>query len=604
MQMIIPDWLQPTLAQFEGRTYPFMEVEVGEAVGHTQPPDRNVTEVERKVLLAEHSAFMFMITKHRDADSVWGTYFAPIFEGTRQDGAIVRMPDIKELDAETVAHWKARATAMTNPVMRARYADCAWDLEKTISGENPQHEFARMAACAYIDATEKRLYSSEISGVEWLARAFSLAKTINEQALVSRTVEAILAFRDDVLNPAQIGVWIAPFDLLYEEKGALTATQKSKIITDLEALLALAASRTDGHFDPFGAQAAAERLAKHYERRGERDQVHRVIKAYGGAFETIAKDASPMLATAWLQPVIERYEQAGLRVEANEAQLLSIEKGKHIADDLKQYGVEIEIRQEDLDGVVAKLLTEGDFELSLKKIAHYFTPSAASAEQIVQQMQTDAPLMSLIGVQIVDSAGRITARIGSVDEDAEGRLYQQLARSIGFQNFFLGYVLQKLRERFSPMIDGLLNAILESPVFLQTQRPFLEDGLKAYLEGDFLKAVHVLVPQVEQALRNLLTLIRVSPNKTVRGNSGILDVKSMGNALEDKTLRNVLPENVWRYLTVLYVERRGINLRNDLAHGLVSHSAFTQTLSDRVFHSLLVMSLVRATNTAGSGDAP
>jgi hypothetical protein len=329
-----------------------------------------------------------------------------------------------------------------------------------------------------------------------------------------------------------------------------------------------------------------------------------VIKAYGGAFETIAKDASPMLATAWLQPVIERYEQAGLRVEANEAQLLSIEKGKHIADDLKQYGVEIEIRQEDLDGVVAKLLTEGDFELSLKKIAHYFTPSAASAEQIVQQMQTDAPLMSLIGVQIVDSAGRITARIGSVDEDAEGRLYQQLARSIGFHNFFLGYVLQKLRERFSPMIDGLLNAILESPVFLQTQRPFLEDGLKAYLEGDFLKAVHVLVPQVEQALRNLLTLIRVSPNKTVRGNSGILDVKSMGNALEDKTLRNVLPENVWRYLTVLYVERRGINLRNDLAHGLVSHSAFTQTLSDRVFHSLLVMSLVRATNTAGSGDAP
>src|ERR1035441_177412 len=102
MQMIIPDWLQPTLAQFEGRTYPFMEVEVGEAVGHTRPPDRDVTEVERKVLLAEHSAFMFMITKHRDADSVWGTYFAPIFEGTRQDGAIVRMPDIKELDAETV----------------------------------------------------------------------------------------------------------------------------------------------------------------------------------------------------------------------------------------------------------------------------------------------------------------------------------------------------------------------------------------------------------------------------------------------------------------------------------------------------------------------
>lgn len=262
------------------------------AIRHSRPPDRDVMEVELKVLLAEHSAFMF--GERREGHSVWDTCFAPIFEGTRKDGAIVRTPDIKELDAETVAHWKARAAATTNPIMRARYADCAWDLEKAISGENPPHEFARMAADAYISSAEKRVCSNSINGVEWLARALSLAKTINDQALVSRAVEAILAFRDDVLNPAEIGVWIAPFDLLYEGRGMLTETQQSKIITDLEAMLALVSSRTDGHFDPFGAQAAAERLARHYERRGERHQVHRVIKTYGGAFEAIAKDASPV----------------------------------------------------------------------------------------------------------------------------------------------------------------------------------------------------------------------------------------------------------------------------------------------------------------------
>jgi hypothetical protein len=89
-----------------------------------------------------------------------------------------------------------------------------------------------------------------------------------------------------------------------------------------------------------------------------------------------------------------------------------------------------------------------------------------------------------------------------VDEDAEGRLYQQVARSIGFYDFFLGYVMLKLKEHFSPTIDDLVKPILESPVFLETQRPLIEAGLKAYLEGDFVKAIHVLVPQVEQALRN------------------------------------------------------------------------------------------------------
>jgi hypothetical protein len=591
MQMTIPEWLQPTLAHFEQRTDPFMEVEVGESIASSKREKGDISEAELKVLLAEHSAFMFM--ERAEGDSVWGTYFAPLFEGTREDGVTVRMPDIEELDGETVAHWKARANDTPNPLMRARYADCVWDLGKAISGEKPPHEFARMAADTYISATEGRRYKSEINGVVWLARALSLGKSINDQQLVSRAVEAILAFRDRVFNPAHVGVWIAPFDLLYEGKGLLTTDQESKIINDLEMALAIASSRTAGHFDPFGAQAAAERLAKHYNRRGQRDQVHRVIKDYGGAFESIAKEASPMLATAWLQPVIERYEQEGLNVEANEAQLLSIEKGKHLADDLKQYGVEIELKQDDLDRIVAMLLTQGDLEQSLQKIAHYFTPDVASAQQTVQRIRTDAPLISLIGVQFVDQSGRITAKIGATEEDIEGRLYQQLARSIGFYNILLEYVIQMLKESFTPTINDLLAWIYASPVFLEAQRPFLEDGLKAYLGGDFLKAVHVLVPQVEQALRNLLALIRVSPYKTVRGHSGISDVKSMSNALEDGTLRSVLPENVWRYLTVFYVERRGINLRNNLAHGLVSHAAFTQALSDRVFHSLLVMILVR-----------
>ena len=72
---------------------------------------------------------------------------------------------------------------------------------------------------------------------------------------------------------------------------------------------------------------------------------------------------------------------------------------------------------------------------------------------MVQQLRTDAPLTSLIGVHIVDQAGRIKAKIGSVDEDTEGRLYQQLVRSMGFHDFVLEYVFQKLKEQFSLTLD-------------------------------------------------------------------------------------------------------------------------------------------------------
>lgn len=85
----------------------------------------------------------------------------------------------------------------------------------------------------------------------------------------------------------------------------------------------------------------------------------------------------------------------------------------------------------------------------------------------------------------------------------------------------------------------------------------------------------------------------ISPLKHVPRHPGITDVKSMNNVLEDDEVRKMLPENIWRYLTLLFIERRGLNLRNDLAHGLVPIEGFNQAAANRVFHSLLVLSLIR-----------
>ncbi len=47
-----------------------------------------------------------------------------------------------------------------------------------------------------------------------------------------------------------------PFDRLYGEKNLLTE-QRAKVIADLEKMLAVTSNPDAGHFDPFGAQAAA-----------------------------------------------------------------------------------------------------------------------------------------------------------------------------------------------------------------------------------------------------------------------------------------------------------------------------------------------------------
>ncbi len=84
-------------------------------------------------------------------------------------------------------------------------------------------------------------------------------------------------------------MWGAPFDYFYDKKGVLTPAQSARVVSDLEDILkrVTVPDPDKKEFDPFAAQAAAERLAQHYRSQGAKPEVERVVKSYGGAFEFI-----------------------------------------------------------------------------------------------------------------------------------------------------------------------------------------------------------------------------------------------------------------------------------------------------------------------------
>src|SRR4029077_20493225 len=89
-------------------------------------------------------ALAFNLADTRMQSSPWGTYFAPMGSGTDKDGKTVYFPDIAGADARVVNHWIARAKTITHPVLRARYADLAWDLCVVIARMRRDPEMARL----------------------------------------------------------------------------------------------------------------------------------------------------------------------------------------------------------------------------------------------------------------------------------------------------------------------------------------------------------------------------------------------------------------------------------------------------------------------------
>ena len=593
--MTIPEWISAVLAAFDLKTDPHSVTEIAENLQKEQSQRGDLGEEEWKAYRAEHSVF-FLIEAHKSKEGFWGTHFGPmaIFSGGEGKPNIV-IPDISALGAETIEHWERRAEETSNPSMKARYADAAWDLAKVICGAKPNHQMARAASDAYLSAVDHKLFTIPVFATHWLARALDLAMSVRDENRTKLAVDSILRFYDANLSPKFVGVWITLFDLLYEHPDLVTNEQMGTLISGLEDMLKRLLTRDESNeFDPFNAQAVGERLVQHYKKSGDAGQAERVLKSIGAAFQTIAEGAGAVLATAWLEPVAQRYEQEGLKADAEIIRNKLEGLYAKIPGEMKTYSLPIEFKKDDVDALLTFLIADETLAVTLRRVAAYFTPKVSEAQSLIESKKGIAPLASMLPIEIVSAEGRPQAHLGSVENDPEGHLYYQLNQLMNFSDPLLYLAMEKIRERFGPSSEDLTSFLFECPVFDAARRQIVHEGITAYLGRDHMKAIHLLVPQIEGVLHNLLPLIGVPPVKSVPRHPGITDVKSMNNILEEPRIREVLPEDVWRYLTLLYIDRRGANLRNDLAHGLIPIQGFNEYTSNRVLHSLLVLTPITA----------
>ena len=134
--------------------------------------------------------------------------------------------------------------------------------------------------------------------------------------------------------------------------------------------------------------------------------------------------------------------------------------------------------------------------------------------------------------------------------------------------------------------------LFASPAFDPIGRSTILEALKAYFLNDPVKFVYLAVPQIEQALRTLLYLMGQPVNKPTR-NGGAMDVKNLNDLLADVVFKTAIPENIRLYLQALLADRRGVNFRNNLCHGLVPLEKLTLTMANLILHALMTLSLLK-----------
>ena len=371
------------------------------------------------------------------------------------------------------------------------------------------------------------------------------------------------------------------------------------MIGGLEQLVADVANRPEGSL-AYESLPIAARLAIHYRKKKQENDVHRVIQSVGGAVERCATKADGLLGQAWLDELYGLYKTYGLNEDAKRVLIASRRKGEEAEKQMPMMSIPIEIPEAELEQWLDEV-SAGGLGAALEKFVGRYVPDMARLEKQMHELAEGFPISHRME-EMQLREGQVVARVGSLESDPDGRLVKAISNDIGLMEFWLAKLIDRIRERYSPTVDDLVDYLYQSPVFGEKSAVMITNGIRAYFSGDHLTAVHLLVPQIENAMRRLLEMLGEAPNKPRRGDLKEKTEKTLNDILDDQAIKAYLGEEVVLYLSTFLVDPRGRNLRNRMAHGLMSAAEFHRGVSDRVLHVLLLLSGVERSSPANTSE--
>jgi hypothetical protein len=533
--------------------------------------------------------------------AVWDMYWQPLSGWTDNQGGVHHEPDVAQVDDGIIVEWSRLAKEAHHPVLRARFADLAWEIARfrdSAARENqdsarplrPDVDNARTAIGSYLEAVQRRLAHETFDAWRYLGRAVELAATIRDGAGVDRAKVATFAYRHEceTADPTY-PFWLFD-DIVWENRGVLelTADEEAIAIAALERVLAIRADASDPQrFDPHSAQDAADRLGRWRRLLGEEADARRAADAAGIAMETAAERVPALSGIAILEGQAARYRNAGDQAAAARVEEAIRRRAPGAKGELHRVEARFEVPKEELEAWADKV-AGATFEEGLPRVVGANLISRERCEAAVRELAQIAPLQAHIPIQVMRDDGFSSAVIGSVEEDLDGRAIHHGASFLAASAPFLNVSLARFRAKHGVDLERFMSWLALSPLFPDSRLRLVREGLAAWFAEDWVKAIHVLLPQTEAALRDLLAKFGGAVMKPDRHHGGFQTI-GLGEVVSNALFRAKIPEAMRFHLKVLLHDPRGINLRNSFAHGFAAREVFDRGLGNWVVHLVIML---------------
>lgn len=530
------------------------------------------------------------------------------------------------LPSASVAHFAARFQQVTNPFMRARYADflAAQAADDASAARNASRDWVLKAVPDYLDSARALWGSNEIAhaieAVESLDSAAHLAlcKAPELVSGIGTTLrEHLEVAAQDVQSEegevVRYGRWAADggWILLNLRRRTKSAVSDADLIWWQQQAEALA-RRNGPRDEPLLEQTFWAQAAEAAHLRGQSSErfalLHEMARAkvHEARARTQGAGASFLAGASIMEGAVENFDrlrsaatdEAEREAIIEEQRQLKLEIRRYYREgerELSAHFIPMDISREAIESAVAPLLEPAQLDECLMRLGSSLLPNPQNAQTWADTRANDDDLMSLFGTSLM-SKGMEIRSYSSPEEKKQWEFNRMLDWQIQTHSgVLLPLIWQRLREEKGLNAQTLLDYLDDWGFVEEERRPLLERGIERYFADDFASALHLLVPQLEHIIRNLFERAGLPPARPARGGNG-WEFETFGALLRriDDQLPGILPRELRLYVERTLSDPTGWNLRNRIAHGLVTVRECNRTTTETVLHLYLSFSLFNA----------
>lgn len=190
----------------------------------------------------------------------------------------------------------------------------------------------------------------------------------------------------------------------------------------------------------------------------------------------------------------------------------------------------------------------------------------------------------LLATNLVDNKGKLIAIVppftSDNPNDKEKNVIYKTHQRINLVAHLLSYIVKELNNNFTYTEDNLY-FLVDNNIFIPEERKnaFLK-GLVAGFNNDYITAMHILMTQVENSIRQICDECGVVVYKTYP--NGIQEVLSLNTLLSQNEVIEIFDENTLFYYKLFFCSEYGYGMRNKIAHGIIDDIDVSQSFDSLV----------------------